>query len=43
MDRGVILADGLSSVSEQDLTSALETADRMSLRRPSLIQNRYSL
>jgi 1-deoxyxylulose-5-phosphate synthase len=43
VDRGVILAYGLSNVSEQDLTSALETADRMSLRRPSVIQNRYSL
>jgi 1-deoxyxylulose-5-phosphate synthase len=43
IDRGVILAYGLSNVSEQDLTSALETADRMNLRRPSVIQNRYSL
>jgi len=43
IDREAILAYGLSNVSEQDLTGALETADRMSLRRPSVIQNRYSL
>jgi aryl-alcohol dehydrogenase-like predicted oxidoreductase len=43
IDRGVILGYGLSNVSEQDLTSALETADRLRLRRPSVIQNRYSL
>ena len=43
IDRGVILGYGLSNVSEQDLSGALETADRLRLRRPSVIQNRYSL
>jgi aryl-alcohol dehydrogenase-like predicted oxidoreductase len=43
VDQGVIRAYGLSNVTEQDLSSALETADRLGIRRPQLIQNRYSL
>ena len=43
VDRGLIRAYGLSNVTGQDLSSALETADRLGIRRPQLIQNRYSL
>lgn len=43
VDQGLIRAYGLSNVTEQDLSSALETADRLGIRRPQLIQNRYSL
>jgi aryl-alcohol dehydrogenase-like predicted oxidoreductase len=43
VDQGVIRAYGLSNVTEQDLSSALETADSLGIRRPQLIQNRYSL
>jgi aryl-alcohol dehydrogenase-like predicted oxidoreductase len=43
VDQGLIRAYGLSNVTEADLAGALETADRLGLRRPQLIQNRYSL
>jgi aryl-alcohol dehydrogenase-like predicted oxidoreductase len=43
VDQGLIKAYGLSNVTEQDLSSALETADSLGIRRPQLIQNRYSL
>jgi aryl-alcohol dehydrogenase-like predicted oxidoreductase len=43
VDQGFIRAYGLSNVTEQDLASALETADSLGIRRPQLIQNRYSL
>ena len=43
VDQGLIRAYGLSNVTEQDLASALETADSLGIRRPQLIQNRYSL
>lgn len=43
VDQGLIRAYGLSNVTEQDLSSALETADSLGIRRPQLIQNRYSL
>jgi aryl-alcohol dehydrogenase-like predicted oxidoreductase len=43
VDQGLIRAYGLSNITEQDLSSALETADRLGIRRPQLIQNRYSL
>jgi len=43
VDQGLIRAYGLSNVTEENLTSALETADRLGIRRPQLIQNRYSL
>ncbi|MEV6843627.1 aldo/keto reductase [Actinoplanes sp. NPDC051411] len=40
---GRIRAYGLSNVDEAALTSALDTADRLGLPRPELIQNGYSL
>jgi 1-deoxyxylulose-5-phosphate synthase len=40
---GRIRAYGLSNVDEAALQSALETADRLGLVRPELIQNSYSL
>jgi aryl-alcohol dehydrogenase-like predicted oxidoreductase len=40
---GRIRAYGLSNVDEAALSSALETADRLGLPRPELIQNAYSL
>ena len=43
VDQGLIRAYGLSNVTEQDLSSALEAADSLGIRRPQLIQNRYSL
>jgi aryl-alcohol dehydrogenase-like predicted oxidoreductase len=43
VDQGLIRAYGLSNVTEADLADALETADRLGIRRPQLIQNRYSL
>jgi aryl-alcohol dehydrogenase-like predicted oxidoreductase len=43
VDQGLIRAYGLSNVTEQDLASALETADSLGIRRPQVIQNRYSL
>jgi aryl-alcohol dehydrogenase-like predicted oxidoreductase len=43
VDRGLIRAYGLSNVTERDLSSALGTADSLGIRRPQLIQNRYSL
>jgi aryl-alcohol dehydrogenase-like predicted oxidoreductase len=43
VDQGIIRAYGLSNVTERDLSSALETADSLGIRRPQLIQNRYSL
>lgn len=43
VDQGLIRAYGLSNVTEEDLSSALETADSLGIRRPQLIQNRYSL
>lgn len=43
VEQGIIRAYGLSNVTAADLTSALETTDRLDLRRPSLIQNQYSL
>jgi 1-deoxyxylulose-5-phosphate synthase len=43
VDQGLIRAYGLSNVTEEGLSSALETADRLGIRRPQLIQNRYSL
>ena len=43
VDAGTIRAYGLSNVTEPDLIKAIETADRLGIRRPSLIQNQYSL
>jgi 1-deoxyxylulose-5-phosphate synthase len=43
VDQGLIRAYGLSNVTEQDLSSALETADGLGIRRPQVVQNRYSL
>jgi aryl-alcohol dehydrogenase-like predicted oxidoreductase len=43
VDQGLIRAYGLSNVTEEDLSNALETADSIGIRRPQLIQNRYSL
>jgi len=43
VDQGLIRGYGLSNVTEADLADALETADRLGIRRPQLIQNRYSL
>jgi 1-deoxyxylulose-5-phosphate synthase len=41
--KGVIRAYGLSNVDEAELTGALDTADRLGLRRPEIVQNAYSL
>ena len=43
VENGHILAYGLSNVDEAALSSALETADRLGLVRPELVQNAYSL
>ncbi len=43
VEEGTIRAYGLSNVDEKALTAALETADRLALARPELIQNQYSL
>lgn len=43
VESGVIRAYGLSNVDGAALSSALETADRLQLVRPELIQNQYSL
>jgi 1-deoxyxylulose-5-phosphate synthase len=43
VERGEIKAYGLSNVDEAALAAALETADRLALPRPELIQNQYSL
>ncbi|MEV8395306.1 MULTISPECIES: aldo/keto reductase [unclassified Streptomyces] len=43
VESGLIRAYGLSNVDEAALTSALETADRLGLVRPELVQNSYSL
>jgi aryl-alcohol dehydrogenase-like predicted oxidoreductase len=43
VEAGTIRAYGLSNVDERALTSALETADRLGLVRPEIVQNRYSL
>jgi aryl-alcohol dehydrogenase-like predicted oxidoreductase len=43
VDDGEVTAYGVSNVTEADLSEVLETADRLSLRRPSIVQNRYSL
>jgi 1-deoxyxylulose-5-phosphate synthase len=43
VESGVIRAYGLSNVDGAALSSALETADRLKLVRPELIQNQYSL
>jgi aryl-alcohol dehydrogenase-like predicted oxidoreductase len=43
VENGRIRAYGLSNVDEAALSSALETADRLGLARPELIQNSYSL
>jgi aryl-alcohol dehydrogenase-like predicted oxidoreductase len=43
VEAGTIRAYGLSNVSGPVLTDALETADRLGLVRPDLIQNSYSL
>lgn len=40
---GSIRAYGLSNVDAAALTAALETADRLGLNRPEIIQNQYSL
>ena len=43
VENGTIRAYGLSNVDGKALASALETADRLVLVRPELIQNQYSL
>jgi aryl-alcohol dehydrogenase-like predicted oxidoreductase len=43
VENGTIRAYGLSNVTGETLTAALETADRLGLVRPELIQNSYSL
>jgi aryl-alcohol dehydrogenase-like predicted oxidoreductase len=43
VESGLIRAYGLSNVDEAALSSALETADRLGLIRPELVQNAYSL
>lgn len=43
VEDGIIRAYGLSNVDEQALTTALEVADRLGLRRPEIVQNSYSL
>jgi 1-deoxyxylulose-5-phosphate synthase len=43
VERGTIRAYGLSNVDGPALAAALETADRLSLVRPEVIQNQYSL
>jgi aryl-alcohol dehydrogenase-like predicted oxidoreductase len=43
VESGYIRAYGLSNVDEAALSSALETADRLGLVRPELVQNAYSL
>jgi aryl-alcohol dehydrogenase-like predicted oxidoreductase len=43
IDQGHIRAYGLSNVTERDLADALQTADRLGVRRPALVQNRFSL
>ncbi|WP_436535942.1 aldo/keto reductase [Actinoplanes sp. HUAS TT8] len=43
VEKGTIRAYGLSNVDEAALTTALDTADRLGLARPELIQNQYSL
>jgi aryl-alcohol dehydrogenase-like predicted oxidoreductase len=43
VESGQIRAYGLSNVDETALSSALETADRLGLARPELVQNAYSL
>ena len=40
---GTIRAYGLSNVAAEDLTDVLNTADRLGLARPVLVQNEYSL
>jgi aryl-alcohol dehydrogenase-like predicted oxidoreductase len=43
VERGTIRAYGLSNVDEAALSAALETADRLGLARPEIVQNQYSL
>lgn len=43
VEKGWIRAYGLSNVDDAHLTAALETADRLGIARPELIQNSYSL
>jgi 1-deoxyxylulose-5-phosphate synthase len=43
IETGQIRAYGLSNVDETELTVALETADRLQIARPEIIQNSYSL
>ena len=43
VESGRIRAYGLSNVDEAALTAALQTADRLGLPRPEVIQNAYSL
>jgi aryl-alcohol dehydrogenase-like predicted oxidoreductase len=43
VEQGLITAYGVSNVTERDLIDALQTADRLSIHRPALVQNRYSL
>lgn len=43
VESGQIHAYGLSNVDEAALSSALETADRLGLVRPEIVQNAYSL
>lgn len=43
VENGTIRAYGLSNVDAQTLTAALETADRLGLVRPELVQNQHSL
>lgn len=43
VENGTIRAYGLSNVDAAQLTDALDTADRLGLARPEIIQNSYSL
>ncbi|GAA4170651.1 aldo/keto reductase [Gryllotalpicola koreensis] len=43
VERGTIRAYGLSNVDGPSLAAALETADRLGLARPEVVQNQYSL
>ncbi|GAA4166409.1 aldo/keto reductase [Gryllotalpicola daejeonensis] len=43
VERGTIKAYGLSNVDGPTLAAALETADRLGLARPEVVQNQYSL
>lgn len=43
VESGTIRAYGLSNVTGEDLVTALETADRLRIARPEIVQNQYSL